>query len=212
MIDRLRKRVDHNIKMAVHLIASNDRTVVTGDLEQVTIKDGVKAVVKFSAQAENLHQLYGAAGKAVLLVVASAAEHTGGMDDVKCEADRRARDLGQEYDPKGDGKGMDKPWDGDDTVIDGNAIALPDSPLNAELDEAYKAGRQAAEDGKPKSDCPIGRHEIVSAWTQGWTDWHAENPGRQPDADVTDVEPHTEVDDDQPHDPQPSDEPEGFPA
>jgi hypothetical protein len=57
VLDRLRSRVDHNVKMAVHLIASDGRTVVTGDLDQITIKDGVKAVVKFSSAAPNLHEL-----------------------------------------------------------------------------------------------------------------------------------------------------------
>ena len=35
VIERLCKRVDTNIKMAVHLLASQGRTVVAGDLEQI---------------------------------------------------------------------------------------------------------------------------------------------------------------------------------
>ena len=52
VIDRLRARVETSIKMAVHLLASEGRTVVAGGLDQITIKDGVKAVVKFSPNAE----------------------------------------------------------------------------------------------------------------------------------------------------------------
>jgi hypothetical protein len=112
VIDRLRNRVDHNVKMAVHLIAAEGRTVVAGDLDQITIKDGVKAVVKFGSGAPNLHELYEHSGKAVLVVVATPTQHTGGMGDVKGEADQRAMDLGKEYDPNADGQDV-KPSDGD---------------------------------------------------------------------------------------------------
>ena len=40
IIDRLRERVDSQVKMAVHLLAAEGRTVVAGDLDQITIKDG----------------------------------------------------------------------------------------------------------------------------------------------------------------------------
>ena len=63
IIDRLRKRVETNVKMAVHLLSSQGRTVVVGDLEQITIKDGAKAVIKIGRSAESLHDLYDAQGK-----------------------------------------------------------------------------------------------------------------------------------------------------
>ena len=97
IIDRLRNRVETNVKMAVHMLAAEGRTVVAGDLDQITIKDGVKAVVKFGTGAANLHELYEVAGKSVLVVVANAADHTGGMNDVTGEDDQRAMDLGHEY-------------------------------------------------------------------------------------------------------------------
>lgn len=95
VIDRLRARVDHNVKMATHLIASNGRIVVQGDLDQITIKDGVKAVVKFGGSQPNLHELYEASGKTVLVVVANPGEHTGGMDEIRGESDQRGFDLGR---------------------------------------------------------------------------------------------------------------------
>jgi hypothetical protein len=108
VIDRLRARVQSNIAMAVHTLASSGRTVVAGDLDQITIKDGVKAVIKFSAAAPSLHELYDAQSKAVLVVVASADDHTGGMDEVRGESDQRAMDLGKEYTAE-DGEGMNGP-------------------------------------------------------------------------------------------------------
>ncbi|WP_211091446.1 hypothetical protein [Pseudothauera rhizosphaerae] len=83
IIDRLRARVEHNVGMAVHVLAAQGRATVVGDLEQIVIKDGVKATLKFSPAAPSLHELYEAQGKAVLVIVAAAADHTAGMDGVK---------------------------------------------------------------------------------------------------------------------------------
>ena len=37
VIDRLRSRVETNVRMAVHILAAQGRTVVAGDLDQITI-------------------------------------------------------------------------------------------------------------------------------------------------------------------------------
>lgn len=180
IIERLRARVEHNVGMAVHLLAAQGRTVVAGDLEQITIKEGVKAVLKFSASAPSLHELYDAAGKAVLLVVADAGANTGGMDDIKGEADQRAMDLGHEYHDN-DGGGM-----GDDNVIDAQALPAPDGdapPTEDELAEAREAGYQAAADGKPQSACPQMRGELCIEWVKGWKEWCDENPDMAPDSE-----------------------------
>ena len=178
VIDRLRKRVETNVKMAVHLLASDGRTVVAGALEQITIKDGVKAVVKFGAGAPNLHDLFDVAGKEVLVVVANAADYTGGLSDFEGEADQRGMDLGHEYHDN-DGGGMDgQSVQGD--VIDGEVLGLPSpdqvKPTDEELDQAYEDGYQSAADGKTKDDAPVIRHELVTQWLRGWSDWHEQNP------------------------------------
>lgn len=177
IIDRLRNRVETNVKMAVHMLAAEGRTVVAGDLDQITIKDGVKAVVKFGTGAANLHELYEVAGKSVLVVVANAADHTGGMSDVTGEDDQRAMDLGHEYHDN-DGGGMDEAGTSD--VIEGEVLGLPSpdqvKPTDEELDQAYEDGYQAAADGKPDSDCPVVRSEIVVQWMRGFRDWHEQNP------------------------------------
>lgn len=178
IIDRLRDRVQTNIKMAVHLLSAQGRTVVAGDLDQITIKDGVKAVVKFSGAAPNLHELYDVAGKAVLVVVANAADHTGGMDDVHGEEDQRGLDLGHEY-QENDGGGMDGAAnDGD--VIEGEVLGLPApgevKPTDEELDQAYEDGYKAASEGQTKNDAPIVHSELVAQWLRGWGDWHEQHP------------------------------------
>ncbi|KWF81273.1 cell division protein FtsK [Burkholderia cepacia] len=175
VIDRLRARVEHNVKMATHLIASDGRVVVQGDLVQITIKDGIKAAVEFSSAAPNLHDLYDAQGKAVLLVVANATAHTGGMDEIRGESDQRGLDLGREYTAQdGDGMDGDKP---DSDVVDADFREVPklgDGPTQAQLDEQHQAGRQAAAEGKPESECPVMAGELCIAWVKGWKEWHEE--------------------------------------
>lgn len=170
VIDRLRDRVDYNVKMAVHLIASHGRTVVQGDLDQVTIKDGAKIVIKIGRGAESLHELYDAQGRAVLIVVAAAEDHTAGMDDVRGEDDQRAMDLGHEYHDN-DGGGMD-----DDDIVDAEITAIEHQPLQAELDEAYQQGYEAAGDGLGRDACPVMAGPLCIEWVKGWKAWHEEHP------------------------------------
>lgn len=176
VIDRLRARVESNVKMAVHMLAAEGRVTIAGDLDQITIKDGVKAVVKFGTGAANLHELYDVAGKAILLVVANAADHLGGINEMVGESDQRAMDLGHEYHDN-DGGGMDQtPSD----VIEGELLGLPSpdqvKPTDEEMDGAYEDGYQAAADGKTKDDAPVIRHELVTQWLRGFGDWHEQNP------------------------------------
>jgi len=173
--DRLRKRVENSVKMAVHLIASDGRMVVVGDLDKITIKDGAQAVIKIGKSAPSLHELYDAQGKAVLIVVSDAGEHTGGMDEVRGESDQRGLDLGGEYTAE-DGDGMDDVVDAEFRPV----AALGDGPLQADLDREYAAGRAAAEAGLPESDCPIMAGELCIAWVKGWKSWHEDNREDQP--------------------------------
>lgn len=193
VIERLRMRVEDMVRMAVHLIASEGRAVADATLEQVTFKNGIKAVFNLSKSCPARHDLADSEGKLCLIVVADAGQHMGGLDDVKGESDQRAMDLGHEYDPKGDGKGMDG------NVVDADVKALPDAPLQSDLDDAYNEGWAAAEAGKPKTDCPITRHEIVQSWTQGWTDWHEGDKPAREDHDGNSDQGHDED--------QPADEP-----
>lgn len=169
VIERLRKRVIHNVQMATHLIASDGRVTVVAELEQITVKDGIKAVLTMSKNDPNRHGLIDCQGKTVLIALADAEAHMGEVAAVRGEEDQRAMDLGHEYDPNGDGNGMDErePGPGDD-VSDARILSLTDGPLDSELDQAYQDGYQAYLEGKPKSDCPVMRHELVAKWTAGW--------------------------------------------
>lgn len=171
IIERLRKRVMHKVQMATHLIASDGRICVQAELEQITVKDGIKGVIIMSKNDPNRHLIMDAQGKTVLLALADAEDHMGDIAAVKGEPDQRAMDLGHEYAPDGDGNGMG----GNDDITDATVLALSDDPLNEELEQAYQDGYQAAMEDKPKSDCPVMRHELVAQWTKGWSDYHEQN-------------------------------------
>lgn len=179
VIERLRKRVEENVAMAVFTIAAQNRTVVAGSLEQITIKDGVKAVIKFGVKSPNLDGLYEAAsdGNDVLVVVAGAKDYIGGMNEIKGDEDQRNidLDLGHEYHDN-DGGGMDGVSDVDPDTGEIKGLPSPDQvkPTVEEMGKAWDDGYQAAEDGKPQSDCPIIRSELVVEWIKGWKAWHEE--------------------------------------
>jgi ribosome modulation factor len=169
LIDRLRKRVETNVKMAVHIIASNNQTVVDGELDSIAIKDGAKAVIKVNQNHPNFLGLCGAQGKAVLVTVAGSGEFTGGMDEVRGESDQRAMNLGEEYKPDSDGEGMD-----DGGVINGEITTLPEF-LDSDKEAMFQAGYLAASEGKPESECPIMAAELVKCWMSGFRKWQEEN-------------------------------------
>lgn len=183
IIDRLRNRVDASVKMAVHLIAANGRTVVQGDLDKITIKDGAQALIKIGKSVSALHELAEAQGQAVLLVLSGGEDqYTGGMDEVRGESDQRSFEMGREY-TDGDGDGMpDAGAPADDGVVDVDAktIAIEHQPLQEELDAAYEEGHKAASEGKPESDCPVLAGPLCIEWVKGWKDWHDEHPQEDP--------------------------------
>ncbi|KAG0164287.1 hypothetical protein DFQ30_010162 [Apophysomyces sp. BC1015] len=145
VIDRLRSRVEANVKMAVHLIASEGRSVIVGECKKVNIADEVKSEFVVSRKDHKaFHDLCDAQGKACLLVVAEANQHTQGMEEICGEADQRAMDLGHEYDPNSDGKGMDGNSGDNDHVIDAEVKAIAHRPLDSELRQAHADGYKAA--------------------------------------------------------------------
>ena len=100
VIDALRKGVRESTDCAVRLISANGAISVDGELEQVTIKDGIKAQVTISRNAQNLSELFDAVGKEVLIVCAGNPVYDKGLDEVHGESDQRGLDLGEEYAPE----------------------------------------------------------------------------------------------------------------
>lgn len=163
IIDRMRSRVDTNIRTAVNLIAGEDRPTIQASLDQITIKDGIKAVLQLSKHDPNRYSLCDAQGKAVLIVVADASSHIEGMDSITGESDQRAMDLGHEYDPNSDAN-----------VIDVVAKALEHQILQEERDKAFACGKLAARKGETQAACPLMAGELCIEWIKGWKAFHAE--------------------------------------
>ncbi len=89
-IYRIQERVQTNIRTAVEIIASDNRPTIVATVESVTVKDGIKAVVTLPKSDAQRHELFDAAGMAVLLIVGGAAGYYGGTDQVKPEPDQPA--------------------------------------------------------------------------------------------------------------------------
>ena len=68
---------EHLVQQVCHIIASNGRKAVVGELRQVTQKDNIKCVIEFSKVDEQRHAIWDAQGQTVLLVVAGADAFTG---------------------------------------------------------------------------------------------------------------------------------------
>lgn len=89
-IYRIQERVQANIRTAVEIIASDNRPTIVATVESVTVKDGIKAVVTLPKSDAQRHELFDAAGMAVLLIVGGASGYYGGTDQVKPEPDQPA--------------------------------------------------------------------------------------------------------------------------
>jgi hypothetical protein len=78
VIDRLRRRTGEAIDQCVRAIAADGRDTCVAELEQLTSKDGIKAVLKLSAHDENRYALLDAVGKQVLVVVGDSKHFLAG--------------------------------------------------------------------------------------------------------------------------------------
>ena len=90
VIERLRKRIKYNVEKAVTIIAGDSKITVHGDLAQVTLKDGIKAVFEIGKNHPHRHQLMDCIGKTCLIVVADAEDYTGDLDGVRGDADQQS--------------------------------------------------------------------------------------------------------------------------
>lgn len=91
-IGKMRFAVKVATTQAVRLIGSNGATHVVGTLDQITIKDGVKAVVQIGKNAENLPELFEAQGGEVM-IVCSRQDYLDGINEVKGEPDQGSFEM-----------------------------------------------------------------------------------------------------------------------
>ena len=91
-IEKMRYAVKVATTQAVRLIGSNGATHVVGTLDQITIKDGVKAVVQIGKNAKNLQELFEAQGSEVV-IVCSRQDYLDGSSEVKGEPDQGSFEM-----------------------------------------------------------------------------------------------------------------------
>ena len=88
-IEKVERAVRHAVERCVRIIASEARSVIVAKLEQVTVKDGFKAVVSLSSKSDPLrHELVDAQGQEVLLVVSGSDPFSGERSPVEVQPDQ----------------------------------------------------------------------------------------------------------------------------
>ena len=86
--DRIESACHAWARKAVELIAAGGRRTIKATIEQVVVKDGIKAVLTMSKFDELRHNLVDAQGSTVLIVVADPEEYEGERAPAKITPDQ----------------------------------------------------------------------------------------------------------------------------
>lgn len=76
-IEKVEKAVQYAVERCVQLIAAENRSVITAKLDQVVIKDGIKATLILSKMAPERHQLCDSQGANVLILISDTMPFEG---------------------------------------------------------------------------------------------------------------------------------------
>lgn len=87
-VHRVESAVQDIVRRAVELIAAQGNRTIKATIEQVTVKDGIKAVLTMSRSDEQRHNLIDSVGFTVLIVVADPAEYVGERAPVEIKLDQ----------------------------------------------------------------------------------------------------------------------------
>lgn len=98
VLDRARYMVETIVHDAIEIVTAGEWVSVLADVENIAIKDHVKVTLKIarSNSEESMHELYNSRNQACRIVLASAEQYIGGMDEIKGESDQRLMDLNVE--------------------------------------------------------------------------------------------------------------------
>lgn len=89
VIERLRNRVETNVRKTVGLIVSDDKVVMPATVESVTFKEGVKAVLKISRHAVGRHDLADCEGSDVVVVIVDPKIYMRSTHEIKGRPDQQ---------------------------------------------------------------------------------------------------------------------------
>lgn len=87
-VHQVETAVQRVVRTAVELIAAQGLRTIKATLEQVTVKDGIKATLTMSKFDEERHTLIDATGATVLVVVADPEQFTGERAPVEIKPDQ----------------------------------------------------------------------------------------------------------------------------
>src|SRR5882672_5524106 len=88
VLDRMADHVDQAVRLAVRKLLSAGQPSVTATLQQITVKDGVKATLIFDRADEALDALTHLVGSNLVLVLADPAKYTEGVESFEADADQ----------------------------------------------------------------------------------------------------------------------------
>src|SRR4051794_16507134 len=98
IIENATKAASNAVAEAIKIIAADGRSVIVGNLDKVTVKDGIKAEISLSKSDPLRHSLVDSQGEAVLIVIANTSAYEGESKPPLPEPDQRSMLKREEYD------------------------------------------------------------------------------------------------------------------
>lgn len=95
LIYRVKQRTRASIETCVRMIAAEGFDRVRATVESVTVKDGIKAVLKLSQHDPARHELVDSTGTTVYIVLADPEAFAGGSEQHHSDPDQAALTLGE---------------------------------------------------------------------------------------------------------------------
>lgn len=77
VIDRANRIAADLVVAAVHAVCAGDRPYIHATLDQITIKEGIKATITLGRYSEGRHELNDAVGGGVIIVLPEVDQHMG---------------------------------------------------------------------------------------------------------------------------------------
>jgi len=78
IIDRLQAKISEAVRQTVQIIAADARPALHAEVESVTFKDGIKAIMQISKSCADRHELADSTGQSVLIVLPQMDKYLGG--------------------------------------------------------------------------------------------------------------------------------------
>ena len=92
--------VQAQVKRAVECIASRGLKTIRATLEQVVIKEGIKAQITLLRSDEQRHLLIDSTGSSIMIIVADTDEFTGEREPAEVQPDQRSLAMVVHSEPK----------------------------------------------------------------------------------------------------------------